>query len=227
MARILLADDSPHAQRMGVRILREEGFEVVSVTDGATAVVRMADVDPDVVIADVFLPGKSGIDLCRYIKNDSRYRRARMVLAAGLLEQFSEQDARGAGCDAILRKPFEASALVRTVRDLIEQAEKQPVESVAEPVVSEPAQVVAEPAPVAAEPETVVPEPETVAAPPEPVIAEPEPAPAPVAAAPPVAPVPSRPDPERVRAAVTLALDAALPELINEITDRVLIALRQ
>ncbi len=221
MARILLADDSPHAQRMGVRILREEGFEVVSVTDGATAVVRMADVDPDVVIADVFLPGKSGMDLCRYIKNDSRYRRARMILAAGLLEQFDEQDARRAGCDAILRKPFEASALVRTVRSLIEEAEKHPAGPEAEPVASEPAPVAAEPAPVAAEPEAVVSEPEPIAAEPEPEPPPTEPVPTPAAAA------PSEPDPERVRAAVTIALDAALPKLIDEITDRVLVALRQ
>ena len=47
MSRILLADDSPHAQRMGERILREEGFEVVSLTDGDTALLRLADVDPD------------------------------------------------------------------------------------------------------------------------------------------------------------------------------------
>ena len=47
MSIILLADDSPHAQRMGERILREEGYEVVSLTDGRTAAFRMADVDPD------------------------------------------------------------------------------------------------------------------------------------------------------------------------------------
>ena len=41
MSMILLADDSPHAQRMGERILREEGFEVASVTDEAAALVRM------------------------------------------------------------------------------------------------------------------------------------------------------------------------------------------
>ena len=40
MSRILLADDSPHAQRMGERILREEGFEVVSLTDGDAALWR-------------------------------------------------------------------------------------------------------------------------------------------------------------------------------------------
>jgi CheY-like chemotaxis protein len=68
MNRILLADDSPHAQRMGERILREEGYEVVSVTDGETALLRLADVDPDVIIADVFLPGRSGMEICRYVK---------------------------------------------------------------------------------------------------------------------------------------------------------------
>ena len=60
MSVVLLADDSPHAQRMGERILREEGYEVVSLTDGETALVRMADVDPDLVIADIFLPGRNG-----------------------------------------------------------------------------------------------------------------------------------------------------------------------
>ena len=70
MSIILLADDSPHAQRMGERILREEGFEVVSVTDGETALLRMADVDPDLVIADVFLPGRDGFEFCRAIKSD-------------------------------------------------------------------------------------------------------------------------------------------------------------
>ncbi len=61
-------DDSAHAQRMGEFILREEGFEIVSVTDGATAMVRLADVDPDLVLADVDLPGHNGYDLCRFIK---------------------------------------------------------------------------------------------------------------------------------------------------------------
>ncbi|PYT17319.1 MAG: hypothetical protein DMG59_07675, partial [Acidobacteria bacterium] len=101
MSIILLADDSPHAQRMGERILREEGFEVVSLTDGETAFLRLADVDPDLVIADVFLPGRSGFDLCRHIKNTQRH--VRVILTAGLLETFDEEEARRAGCDAILK----------------------------------------------------------------------------------------------------------------------------
>ena len=112
MSRILLADDSPHAQRMGERILREEGFEVVSLTDGNAAMLRLADVDPDVIIADVFLPGKSGFELCRHVKSDPRFKHVRVVLTAGLLEPFDEDEAKRAGCDAILKKPFEASKVV-------------------------------------------------------------------------------------------------------------------
>ena len=123
MSRILLADDSPHAQRMGERILREEGFEVVSLTDGDAAMLRLADVDPDLILADVFLPGKSGLDICRYVKNEPRFKHVRVVLTAGLLEPFDEEEAKRAGCDAILKKPFEASKVVSTIAPLVKEAQ--------------------------------------------------------------------------------------------------------
>jgi CheY-like chemotaxis protein len=123
MSRILLADDSPHAQRMGERILREEGFEVVSLTDGKAALLRLADVDPDLILADVFLPGWSGFDLCRHVKSDPALRHVRVVLTAGLLEPFDENQAKRAGCDAILKKPFEASKLMSTIGPLVKEAQ--------------------------------------------------------------------------------------------------------
>jgi CheY-like chemotaxis protein len=185
LSRILLADDSPHAQRMGERILREEGFEVVSLTDGDAAMARLADVDPDLILADVFLPGKSGFDLCRYVKNEPRFKHVRVVLTAGLLEPFDEDEAKRAGCDAILKKPFEASKVVGTIDPLVKEAQ------LARGLFAEA----------------------LASAPPEPAA--------------PKSPEPITPeiDPERVRAAITLALDAALPAMIQEITERVLIAL--
>jgi CheY-like chemotaxis protein len=57
--RVLLADDSPHAQRMGERILREEGFEVVTVVHGDDAAAKLTELQPDLVLVDVFLPGRS------------------------------------------------------------------------------------------------------------------------------------------------------------------------
>ena len=183
MSIVLLADDSPHAQRMGERILREEGFEVVSLTNGETAAMRLADVDPDLVIADVFLPGRNGFDLCRHVK--SLYRHVRVILTAGLLEQFDEEEARRSGCDAILKKPFEASVVMQTIRPLI--AEAHMARGLFAEAIAEAANV--------------------------------------PSAAPAAAPEPVPPDPERIQAAITLALDAALPALIREITEKVLVAL--
>lgn len=171
---------------MGERILREEGYEVETVTDGEAAAARLDEVQPDVVLADVFLPRRSGYELCRLIKSHEAHRHAGVVLIAGLLEPVDEEEARRAGCDAVLKKPFEASAVLETVRPLIDRARFARglfAASVPAPAAPEPPQGAA---PAAARPEL---------------------------------------DPEAVRAAVTLALDRSLPALVEEISEKILIAL--
>ncbi|MCU1335229.1 MAG: response regulator receiver protein [Bryobacterales bacterium] len=188
MSTILLADDSPHAQRMGERILREEGFEVSSVADEAGALACLAEGDPDLVIADAFLPGSGGLDLCRYIKKFHRH--VRVILTAGQLESLNEEEAHAAGCDAVLRKPFEASLVIGTIRSLVHEAK------LARGLFAE-AMAAAPPAPVSDAAVSDLP----------------------------AAARPAPPDPERIQAAITLALDAALPNLVREITEKVLVAL--
>lgn len=203
MSRILLADDSPHAQRMGERILRDEGYEVVSVTDGQTALLRLAEVDPDLVMADAFLPGKPGIELCRYLKSNPLHSHARVVLTAGLLEAFDEAEATAAGADAIIKKPFEASAVVETIRPLVALARESRASVVAQKPV-----------------------PPVAAAPAVPPVSEAGNGNA-AAAAPPKLASAGLSEEERVRAAVVVALDAEFPALVDAITSRVLAARRQ
>jgi CheY-like chemotaxis protein len=190
MGRILLADDSPHAQRMGERILREEGFELLTATDGEEAFEQLSQGAPDVVLADAYLPGTSGFELCRAVKNDESLHHTRVVLTAGMLEPFDEEEAKRAGCDGVLKKPFEASAVVEMIRPLVEASRYSRGLFGSD--------VVENPPPLLPEAEKIV----RV-----------------------VDPAQMRPDPERVRAAITLALDASLPAMIEEITERVLVAL--
>lgn len=215
MNRILLADDSPHAQRMGERILREEGYEIVSVTDGETALLRLEDVDPDVILADAFLPGRSGLEICRQVKQDPKHKHIRVVLTAGMLENFDEAEASAAGTDAILRKPFEASVVLDTLKPLVDASH-------ADRTAPAPGFMKTPPAPATTSAPNVVPiagperEPDhkpVVPPPPEP---EPEPAPAGAGVS----------EEELLRAAVTLALDAAFPALVDDITAKVLRNLR-
>ena len=176
MSRILLADDSPHAQRMGELILREEGYEVVTVTDGASVLVRLRDFDPDLILVDVAMPTKSGYEICEYVKSSLSHLHTRVVLLAGAQETVDEQEAKRVQVDAVLKKPFEASLMLQTVKPLLEAA-------------------------AAARPVRQVPD-------------------LPGAAG--ATPAPKRTPPDLIRAAVTIALDAVLPSLIEEITQKVL-----
>lgn len=123
MSRILLADDSPHAQRMGELILREEGYEVVTITDGATVLLRLRDVDPDLILVDVTMPTKSGYEICEYVKSSLRHLHTRVVLIAGAQDSVDEQELRRVHADGVLKKPFEASAMIETLKPLVAAAE--------------------------------------------------------------------------------------------------------
>jgi CheY-like chemotaxis protein len=182
MTRILLADDSPHAQRMGEQILSEEGFEVVTVSDGDSALLRLEDVDPDLVLADVMMPHRSGYEICQYVKLSPRHKHVRVILTAGVKDQLDEAEARRAQADGIVQKPFQASVLLGAVKPLVEMAVRERGSG---------------PPPAAAPSKRVAPK----------------------------APVVALIDPERVRAAVTVALDASLSGIIDEITEKVLIAI--
>ena len=122
MSRILLVDDSPHAQRMGERILSEEGYEVVTVSNADSALIRLDDVDPDVVLADTVMPGRTGYEICQYLKMSPRHRHVRVILTAGVMETLDEAAVARVEADATLRKPFEASALLAAVKPLAEAA---------------------------------------------------------------------------------------------------------
>jgi len=226
MSRILLADDSPHAQRMGEFILKEEGYEVVSVTDGQTAIVRLDDVEPDLILADVSLPGKSGYEICEYVKNHAKHGRASVLLTAGAMETINESECQRVGADGTLRKPFEASVMLQAVKrslEAVERARPQKIETVA-------ALAVEIPSPAAQAAEGEIPPQVAAEAEPEAALEPPPEATAPVDEAEQKGSelpgsAPPSPDAESVRAAVTLALEAALPVLIDEVTQRLLLAL--
>jgi CheY-like chemotaxis protein len=171
MSRILLADDSPHAQRMGERILRDEGHEVITVSDGRVAMLRLQDAEPDLIIADISMPEVSGFELCEYVKTHGG---APVFLTAGAVESVDEKEVDRVRADGILKKPFESTLLLEAIGRFIGGAKKK---STASRTAAAPARSVA-------------------------VI-----------------------DPEQIRAAVTVALDSAMPAMIDHITAGVINAL--
>jgi len=116
---ILIADDNPHAHRMGGQILSQEGHEVVTVADGDEALAYLAENRPDLVMADTRMPGPNGFEVCRHVKSAESLAGVKVVLLAGPLEPFDPAQAEGVGCDSVLHKPLDAYALIETVNSLI------------------------------------------------------------------------------------------------------------
>jgi CheY-like chemotaxis protein len=104
--RILVADDNTNIQRMVVLAFQERGLEVVTVGNGEAAVRRLPDADPDVVLADVFMPVRNGYEVCEFVKKDARFCHIPVILLVGAFDPMDEKEARRVGADGVLKKPF-------------------------------------------------------------------------------------------------------------------------
>lgn len=115
---ILVADDSPTIRKIVELTFTDTEIRVEVADSGKAALDRMDTVQPDLVLADVFMPDPTGYELCRTIKASDRP--VPVVLLAGTFEPFDSELARDCGADAHLVKPFESEVLLDKVRALLE-----------------------------------------------------------------------------------------------------------
>lgn len=113
--KILLADDSVTAQNMGKKILSEAGHDVITVSNGAAAAKKIAEVKPELVLLDVFMPGYSGLELCERLRNSVETAKLPVLLTVGRMEPYSPQDGARVKADGVIVKPFEATDLTAAV----------------------------------------------------------------------------------------------------------------
>ena len=90
---------------------KDEDIEVFNVEEGQTALDLLDEIIPDLLIAEIFIPGKNGIALCRYVKQQPSLKNLRVVLLDQYFEPFREEVAYNLGADVYLGKPFEAGEL--------------------------------------------------------------------------------------------------------------------
>src|SRR5215813_13899263 len=121
-SKILLADDSITIQKVVNLTFADEGIDVITVSNGEMAERRLSEINPDLVLADIFMPGKNGYELCQFIKDTPPYQNIPVVLLVGAFEPFDQSEARRVKADGHLTKPFESRTLVETVRKLIQNS---------------------------------------------------------------------------------------------------------
>ena len=116
---LLLADDSVTIQRVIELTFADENIRVVAVSDGDQAIARAEEQPPDIVLADVGMPGKNGYEVARYVKQSPRLAGIPVLLLTGAFEPIDPAQAAEVGCDGVLAKPFEPQAVISRVKELL------------------------------------------------------------------------------------------------------------
>ncbi len=122
--KLLLADDSITIQKVIGITFANEDYELTIVDNGDAALEKAKASRPDLVLADVYMPGKNGYELCGEIKNNPSFKGVPVLLLTGTFEPFDEDRARSVGADDWIAKPFESQALIDKVEKLLSQPSK-------------------------------------------------------------------------------------------------------
>jgi CheY-like chemotaxis protein len=109
---------------MGAKILSAEGHQVTTVSNGQAAIRSLEQTEPDLVVADIFMPGRNGYEVCHFIKTDARLKNIPVLLIIGAMEPYDPEEGRRARADALITKPLESSNLVTTVQGLLSNSKR-------------------------------------------------------------------------------------------------------
>ncbi len=131
--KLLLADDSVTIQKVIGISFANEDVTLVTVDNGDDAIAKARELVPDLVLADVVMPGKTGYEVCETIKSDPNLRHIPVLLLTGTFEAFDEDRARQVGAAGHVAKPFEAQILVDQVTQLLAASQAAPPEEVEVP----------------------------------------------------------------------------------------------
>jgi len=118
-ASILVVDDDPEIVAMLNTRLTKRGYKISTAGDGNAAIELAKRERPDIVLLDVMMPGKSGWEVARALKQDPVTQDIKIVMVTAIGEKTNEITAPIYGADAHVDKPFEFEALERVITKLL------------------------------------------------------------------------------------------------------------
>ncbi len=115
-AKILVADESPTIHKIVAMAFEDEGITVEGISRGVHALEYMAEFQPDIVLADIHLPGVDGYELCRQIKNSPSFGNVRVILLTSDFEDIDQVELEISRADDFISKPFKTEEILQKVK---------------------------------------------------------------------------------------------------------------
>jgi two-component system, cell cycle response regulator DivK len=120
---ILVVDDSAVNLKLADVVLRSEGYRVFLATSAGQALLTLRTTLPDMMLVDVNLPGMSGLELTRSIRQDMRTRELLVVVLSGSISPESQRQAFEAGCNGFIGKPIDTRTFGSRLRTFLDGAQ--------------------------------------------------------------------------------------------------------
>jgi CheY-like chemotaxis protein len=117
LSKVLIVDDSVSVRKALERLLAPRDFDVTSASSAEHALELIATTVPDLIIADVVMPGMTGFELCQRLKAMPSYKQIPVILISGIVDSAVQSQARDSGAESVVSKPF-------TPEDLFPQIDK-------------------------------------------------------------------------------------------------------
>jgi signal transduction histidine kinase/DNA-binding response OmpR family regulator len=120
--RLLIVEDEDKVRKSIIRLLRRKmpHIKVTSASDGIDAAAKLGSFTPDLILADIMMPHMDGSEFVRYVRNNKRYKKIKVVMMTGLHKEDPRVLAvKGAGIENIVYKPWEDSELIAAIKEAI------------------------------------------------------------------------------------------------------------
>jgi len=122
--KILIADDEPDILEIIEFNLKAEGYEVILAKNGSEAVDKARKTNPDLIILDIMMPGKTGIEVCNLLRMMPAFKTTLIIFLTAMADEGSEIQGLETGADDYLTKPISPKVLVSKVNSLFRRLNK-------------------------------------------------------------------------------------------------------
>ncbi|WP_290795254.1 response regulator [Flavihumibacter sp. UBA7668] len=123
--KILIADDEPDILEIIQYNLQAEGYTVYTAKDGDEALMRAKQIKPDLIILDIMMPKKNGVEVCEILRSQPAYKETLIIFLTALSDESSQLKGLDTGADDYVNKPISPKLLTSRVNALFRRVTKK------------------------------------------------------------------------------------------------------
>ncbi len=127
--KVLIVDDEPNIRQLVKFNLEREGFATAEAEDGVTCLEMVAGEKPDLIVLDIMLPGKDGLEVCRILKSRPATAGIAIIMLTAKTEEIDTVLGLEMGADDYVTKPFSPRELIARVKAVLRRSQKDPLQS--------------------------------------------------------------------------------------------------